>query len=101
MANADNPEYTYDMGIRVISGSDVTGGASSARYSIANENCKSLRIYSDADIRVQPGNSSVSVTTTTGMIIPAGMADLIRLKSTDTDLAYIGSGANINIVECE
>ena len=90
------------MGIRMISGSDVTGGASAAQYAIENDNCQAVRVsVKGADARIAVGNSSVSVTNTTGMLFQSGMTDLLRLKSTDTHIAYIGSSATINIVECE
>ena len=94
-------EPTMDRGVMMLSGGvDVVGTGSSQKYTIVNANCNAIRFsVTVASVRVLPGDSTVTVSTTTGMEIQSGSYDVMALKPGITDIAYIGNTGNINIVE--
>lgn len=96
------PEYCSDQGLYPITtGEDLVGTAASQKYTITDPNSLSVRLsVTVAGCRVKFGTSSVSVTTTTGIELQNTSYDVLRIPVGATHMAYIGDGANINIIEC-
>jgi len=94
-------EPVYDRGvIPCDAGYDLTGSSSSQRSAFVSDNVMAVRIsVTGAAARVKLTNVTGTVSATTGYLMQNGMTDVFRLRPGDTNLAYTGSGATINVVE--
>lgn len=96
-----NPDVTRDTGVRLKAPAiTVTGTASSVTTNMAlPEGTESVRIsVATALAGIAFGDSTVTVTGPTGVLMQAGMTDVFHLSPGDSHIAIIGLAADVNII---
>lgn len=94
----------YDRGVLPISaGADVTAATASARVGAFDDRTQAVRFsVQGADVRVKFGDSTVTVTASTGYRLMDGMTDVFQVPPGATHFAYIredSTDASLNYVE--
>lgn len=94
-------QYVSDRGVRPQKQdiTDLTGTASSQRYTFTLRT-EAVRVsVSTAEARIAFGDDTITVAANSGIMMQDGMTDVFVLPPNATDMAYIGDTAVINVVE--